>query len=402
MIPLSRRDFITSGTLTVAGAALWQARFPRFGRAFQVAASGSQNLMASPVFIPHDFVGMHAHRWPLGSPASPPPTYPFGAARSHDCDGAHWYDIHTAPGVFNWNALDAWVTANKSLGRTLIYTVYGTPAWAASSTAIVDPYGHPGGAAPPASLQPLTDFITALTARYTVNGSNQLNFIEIWNEPTFEAPQTAYWSGSASQLAAVGRQIWQSAKAQNTAIKILTPGFSGNLAGNLDLTAPALKDSVGSPVYQYLSASDGQGGTGSKWCDGVAFHCYNAPESGAKVGFLSEIQRVQAMLGMIGISLPIYDTELGFLQGDPFFQLSTQGQASVLRRFAAIQASQGVQGLYFYSHDDNDVGNPSVNPQIASAIGDIHTSLAAKTLQQVTLLPDGSVHVTTNLASFTW
>lgn len=399
---LSRRLLVTQGALAMAGATSCRTMFSRFASAFQATSPGGQKLMPTPLVVPLDFVGMHAHRWPQGSPSSPPPTYPFGAARSHDYDGAHWYDIHTAPGQFDWTALDAWVTANKSFGRTLIYTVYGTPAWAVNSTAVADPYGHPGGSTPVASLQNLADFITALVARYNGNTGSQINFIEIWNEPTFTASQTAYWSGSASLLAAMGRQIWQSAKAVDATIRILTPGFSGNLAGNLDLSAPLLSDAVGSPVYQYLTASDGQGGRGSEWCDGVAFHCYNAPMSGAKVGFLSEIQRMRAMLGLMDLQLPIYDTEFGFLQGDPFRQLNSRSQASILRRFAAIQASQGVQGIYLYSHDDACVGNPSMNPSTATAVGDIDASLAGKTLRQVSLQPDGSVHVTTNLATFTW
>ena len=399
---LSRRSLLTHGTLAMAGAAVGRTKFAGFGRAFQAASSGSQNLMARPVLVPADFVGMHAHRWPSGSPLSPPPTYPFGAARSHDYDGAHWYEIHTAPGVFDWSVLDAWVSVNQAAGRTLMYTVYGTPAWAASSTAVVDPYGHPGGSCAPASLQTLGDFIAALVARYNGVGKSQIRYIEVWNEPTFVAPQTPFWSGSASQLVAMGRQIWQSAKALDASVKILTPGFSGNLAGNLNLAAPNLNDAAGSPVYQYLTASDGHGGAGSSWCDGVDFHCYNALAGGANEGFLSEIQRMQAMLSLMGVHLPILDTEFGFLPGDAFFQSSSQAQASVLRRFAAIQASQGVQGMYFYSHDDDDVGDPSANPSIATAIGDIHVSLAGKTLNQVTLLPDGSVRVTTNLATFAW
>ena len=108
------------------------------------------------------------------------------------------------------------------------------------------------------------------------------------------------------------------------------------------------------------------------------------------------------MLQRMQIGKPLYDTELGFLPGDPFHALTRQQQALTLRRCAAIQAGLGVQAVYFYSHDDDLVGNPSIHPEVAEAIGEVHAMIAGKTLRQVTLLPDGGVEVTTAERSFLW
>ncbi|MGI4831665.1 MAG: hypothetical protein ACRYFU_26315 [Janthinobacterium lividum] len=361
-----------------------------------------QDLLSAPITVPPDFVGVHAHRWPMGDPVSPAPAYSFGAARSHDYDGAAWYRIHTAPQTFDWSRLDRWVEVHAAATRTLIYTLFGTPAWAASSPEQVDRYGMPGGASPPRDLASVATFVRALAARYNGDGNQRIQWIEAWNEPTFDEGSGGFWWGSAEQLAAMTRVVAIAARQVDPGIRVLSPGFAGDLAGRLKLSLPRLAQAQGSPMLQFLTAADGHGGKGSDWCDGIAFHCYNSPLQGSNAGFLLEILRVQKMLALSGISLPLYDTEFGFLADDAFHRSTRGEQATALRRCAAIQAASGVRSLFFYAHDDDLVGNPSLHPEVGQAIGDVHGMMAGKTLKQVTLLPDGSVHVATTERTFTW
>ena len=111
---------------------------------------------------------------------------------------------------------------------------------------------------------------------------------------------------------------------------------------------------------------------------------------------------MRRMLSLMEVNLPLYDTELGFLKGDAFHQLPVQQQANALRRCAALQASLGIKGVYFYSHDDSLIGDPEIHPEVAAAIGDIHAMIAGKTLKQVTVLWNGSVRITTAERSFVW
>lgn len=401
MTLLSRRQLLQA-SLAFTGVGACRSRLAFVDQRMEQSLRGTQDLLSGPITVPADFVGLHAHRWPVGEPVSPAPAYEFGAARSHDYDGAAWYRIHTAPQTFDWWRLDRWVEVHAAAKRTLIYTLYGTPAWAAASTEGMDRYGMPGGASPPRDLAAVAAFIHALMTRYNGDGVRRLGWIETWNEPTFGGGHEGFWWGSAEQLAAITRVVAITARGVDPGVRVMSPGFVGNLAGSLKLAFPLLVEAQGSPMLQFLTASDGHGGTGKDWCEAIAFHCYNSPLQGPNAGFLREILRVRKMLSLADIALPLYDTEFGFLAGDAFQQLTRTEQAIALRRCAAIQAALGVQGLFFYAHDDDLVGNPSLHPEVGQAIGDVHGMMAGKTLKQVTLLPDGSVHVATTERAFTW
>ena len=398
---VTRRRLLQS-SLAVTGIAACSTKLALLEVSFGGHPPIEQRLLTAPLIVPIDFVGMHAHRWPVGEPLSPAPTYNFGAVRSHDFDGVAWYHIEVAPNTFDWTRLDTWVRIHAAAGRTLIYTVYGTPSWMAESTLQKDPYGQPGGASPPKTLQCAAEFIRALILRYNGDGTHRISFVETWNEPNFVQSYNDFWWGTAEQLVALSRVLHLAVKQVDAGVRILSPGFAGNLAGSLSLASPRLTDAISSSLYQYLSAPDGFGNRGSRWCDGVAFHCYNAPVGGPNRSFVLEIQRLRRLLELMHISLPIYETEMGFLCGDSFHAVTPLEQGLILRRCAALHAGLGVKGLYFYSHDDEFVGNPALHPEVAEAIGDVHAMIAGQTLKQVTMLADGNVKVTTAERSFIW
>ena len=362
----------------------------------------SEDVLIHPVKVPQDFLGMHAHRWPGKIVGTSAPTYGFGAARSHDHDGVSWNQVHLAPGQYRWEDLDRWVAAHSAAKRTLIYTLYGTPAWLADRTDRLDLYGRPGGAAPPRLLPPLADFVKALVARYNAHGRRQIAFLETWNEPRFGGDSQDFWWGTAEQLVAVGRTVYTAARSVDSGVRVLSPGFAGDLAGALSLRLPALNAARRSAVFQYLTASDGHGGTGARWCDGIAFHSYNAPLSGEDMGYTRNIARLQKMLNMMQITLPLFNTECGFIAPHAFRNLAPAEQGVQLKRLAVLQAALGVQGLYLYSHDDDLIGNPSAHPEVASALDELDRHIAGATLQQVTLRADGAVHVVTGAGAFLW
>ncbi len=391
--------------LLSASALAWTAARKGFGSTLndEHLLTGTMRLLVgTPVKVPRDFVGMHAHRWPAGTPASAPPSYHFGAARSHDHDGVSWNQIHKGPGSYSWEALDRWVAVHNDARRTLIYTLYGTPAWLAERVDTQDLYGRPGGAAAPRNLAPLAEFIGALLRRYNVDAHRRIHFIETWNEPHFSGDTKDFWWGTAEQLVGVGRTVYLAAKAVDPRVRLLSPGFAGDLTGALSLRLPMLASAKRSSLYQYLVASDGHGGSGSKWCDGIAFHTYNSPLQGENAGYLLGVAKLQKMLSLMRITLPLYNTECGFIAPHPFRDLSPEEQGLQLKRLGAVQAALGVQGLYFYSHDDDFVGNPSKHPEIARAIDELHSSIAGATLHQVTFRPDGAIYVVTDSGAFTW
>lgn len=402
-MPLTRRRLLGGAAVTAAGAAAGGSSLSGLRRfAFPLREFPEQRLCDAPVHVPPDFVGMHAHRWPAETDASPAPSYPYGAARSHDHDGIAWCEVHLGPGRFDWQQLDAWVATHSAARRTVLYTLYGTPAWAARSTDHADAYGRRGGAEPPRDPSSLAEFVAALVTRYNGERKRQVHALELWNEPNFQHNYADFWWGTAGELAALSRVSYLTAKAADPGIRVLSPGFAGNLAGSLRSAAPSLEDAESSSLLQFLCASDNAGGTGARWCEGIAFHCYDAPLAGANHAFVLEILRLKELMRLMGMTAPIYDTEFGFLQGNAFHSLSRVDQAATLRRFAAVQAGLGVRGLFFYSHDDELVGNPSLHPEVAEAIGEVHAMIAGQTLRQVTTLADGRVRVETRESAFVW
>gem|GEM_PF-6422190 len=371
--------------------------------------NGTRALLTQPIHVPADFVGMHFHRWPEGNPLSPAPTYGYGGVRSHDYSGLRggicWYRVHQGPNTFDWSEMDVWIKTHASHNKTIIYTIYGTPAWITSSTAHRDPYGMPGGTEAPKNLGALQEFIHAVVTRYNSQRA-QIQFLEIWNEPHFEKDYAGFWTGTASQLAAMGRTIYQTAKSADPNISILTPGFTraadAGLTAGFNLTSPSPAAAQASSLYQYMIASDGAGGTGGKWCDAVAYHCYNGQIQSATMGLEGEALLLKKLLGQMGLQYPIYMTEFGFLPNSAFTNYSIADKAMTLRRYAAVIASLGIQGMYFYAHDNPLDGNPSVNPPVAQAINDINQKIAGNTLKQVTILSNGTYKIQTAREEFIW
>lgn len=393
----SRRTALRLATMAGLGAGIAQSPwFTEVGMG-QAPVGTKRDIMPRPVIVPPDFVGMHFHRWPQGTPLSPPPTYSFGTVRSHDY-GVAWNDIHLGPQQFNWSRLDTWVQTHASRGRTLIYTVYGTPSWASSMPTIKDAYGHLGAAAPPKDLNVLAQFIQALVMRYNMAGKRQIQFVEIWNEPHFLQNKEGFWWGTPSQLASVGRTIYTSAKSVDPGIRILSPAFDGLAQGHYSANATGMA----AGLRQYIQAPDGAGTAGGQWFDGFAVHTYNADILDPSHGLEGTMQQVSETLRNFNLPVPVYTTETGYTENSPFQKLGPPDQAKLLRRQAAVQAALGVKAVCFYSHDDPFCGNPSKNPIISQAINDIATKLAGQTLEQVSVVPGGQVLVGTQAGGFAW
>lgn len=386
---LSRREALQFGALSTVGFMAALAQPPPLG--------AKRDLLNAPVRVPHDYVGMHFHHWPQGSPLSPAPTYGYGTVRSHDY-GIAWNNIHTAPDKFDWDRMDAWVQTHSSAGKTLIYTVYGTPAWASSRGTIKDAYGHSGAAAPPLDLSVLSDFVTTLVSRYNRKSARGIQFIELWNEPHFLQNDRGFWWGTAAELADVGRTIAKSAKAADPGIKVLSPGFDGLPEGHLTFTTSG----INAGLRQYLGTRDSTGANPAQWFDGFAVHTYNADIIDGTHGVEGTLLQLKETLSHFRLSLPIYTTETGYSEQSAFHNMHVEQQAGMLKRQAAVQAAMGVRALCFYSHDDQFCGNPSRHPEIAAAIHDVHTNLAGAMLRQVSVMPGGQLSVVTDAKSFTW
>jgi hypothetical protein len=148
----------------------------------------------------------------------------FGVLRLHDAK-VRWDEIETAQGIYDpvkLAKLDAWVNAANAAGRDIIYTVYGTPAWAAV-----------GGAtnAPPTNSSTLANWLTFLYNRYGM----KITHYEGWNEPNV----VNSFNGTMAQLVAHQKTIYQTLKALNPSIKVISPSwtFVSGVSATLGLSA---------------------------------------------------------------------------------------------------------------------------------------------------------------------
>jgi hypothetical protein len=338
--------------------------------------------MTGSVAVPTTFSGLHAHRWPGGS--SPAPTYGYGTVRSLNYDpadnlGILWYGINKSDGYYDWSKMDQWVQTHYSAGKQLIYSLYGTPAWCSSNTSASDMYNQPGGDRMPRSLTCVQKFVDALVRRYNGNGVRKLQMIEIWNEPDFAG--LPYWRDTATDLAKLGRTVYQTAKAVDPGIKVLWPSF--------------VHWSKGVTVWQnnlvYGQASDGAGGIGKNWADGFAFHFY-AYETGMDrlMDYQETARKTLEALGKPNWEM--FNTEMGF--GDGYAAtLSIELKAVLIQRWMALCAAYGNKMAVLYSHDGSNLGSPATSPQMAAAADEVHKRLAGKTIREAGVLTDGRVFV---------
>lgn len=343
------------------------------------------------ITIPARFLGIHAHDWPIAdaqSNLSPSPTYGFGTFRTHDNSWAQWQRHHTSSGTYTWTKFDEMMAALPS-DIDIVYTLYGTPNWAAKAADVVfqDAYGNFGGAGAPQAQSSITNYITTLLNRYP-----QITHFEIWNEPNFDQNHTGYFWGSAAEMAEMARTVYQAVKAINPNVVVLSPGFTGDRGR----------------VHQFLNASDNNGGYGRNWVEGIGYHYYGTYPETPKFTQTSD-QKIKDRIVSVksaaitgGISnKPLYNTEHGY--GEAQFDGYTDAQkADTLRRMGVTLAINGFKNFIVYSHDNNYVGNPSTSAAISTALNDIHTKLAGSTVLKVKRLINEKYRVITTTETFDW
>lgn len=337
------------------------------------------------VAVPADFVGMHFSRWPRGAPLSPAPTYGHGLVRSHDYGPATdaeritWWHCHPSNGVFTWDGLDHWVNTHYNAGRALWYCIFNTPTWAAQAAyaGTANVYGYLGGCSPPDNLSYLSAFVTALVTRYNSGGVRKIKYLEAWNEPTFPnaAPAGFFW-GSAAEMAAMCRTIKTAAKAVDSGITVVSPGFTG----------------FGHAV-QVLNASDGAAGSGRDHFDVFAHHPYTIygltdplRSASVEVQAFTAAVRAEMVAGGLAANFPLHGSEVGYDSNPAAAAITGTAPAqfaSWLKKAGVMMAAAGWKSVCWYSHDGELIGKPSVNVDVARAVAWLHDAIAGKTITEV-------------------
>lgn len=280
-------------------------------------------------------------------------------------------------------------------GRDIVWTIYGTPQFYASG-ATVDGYGKVGGCTAPTDLSKLAAYVTALVMRY-----EGITHIESWVEPTLPG----FWAGTADELAAVWRTIYQAAKAVRPSIVVLSSGFESIYPPDTAITTY---------IPSVLNASDGASGYGRDWIDGLAIHTYHwiARADGilqmSKWGIDIKHALLQAALVAGGLppDFPVYSTEAGWMTSGDGEALKSQSDAhwvNFIRRHAAYLAALGYKQLIYFRQDNGfHIGHPSANAAVAEAIREVAEWLPGRTLTSIDVMSDGSMRVGSTTGAVYW
>lgn len=326
--------------------------------------------------VPRTYFGVHIHRLTTPWPAV---DNQIGTIRFWDCEGCQWAEVNTAPGVYDWDVLDARVAAAQAYGADIVMNLGRTPRWASARPDEPSPYGL-GQAAEPADDQVWRDWVTAVGSRY----QGQIAYWEVWNEPN----DTDFYSGSIPKLVDLARQAREILLAIDPANQMVTP--SPYEVGWLDA---------------YLAAGGGE------VADVIGFHFYQPPGGDPPQllyrVIIPSVQEVLAANGQQG--KPLWDTEAGWLALDSGNGLLPDEVAvGYMGQRLLLEWARGVDRMLFYAWDNHGV--MSVETTLADeatltpagvAYGEMAGWLTGATMTGLTVDENGTWVVTLTLADGT-
>jgi polysaccharide biosynthesis protein PslG len=255
---------------------------------------------------------------------SPPLSY--GTTRTWDSfPMLDWADINSAPGVYDFQQLDAFIKINQERDVDVIYTFGRTPFWASSQPGVLGPYG-PGECAPPADVQNWDDYVTAIAS----HAGARITYWELWNEP--QDPE--YYCGDTRTLVTMAQHAYRIIKSINPAAQIIAPAASA----------------AGGPEWLDSYLSEG----GGDYADIMSFHGYCNSKAESIHSIISQYRSVIAAHGQS--SKPLWDTE-GDWAGDSDDVLEgSANRAAFMAKYYLLQWSDGVSRFVWYAYDGGTWG----------------------------------------------
>lgn len=286
------------------------------------------------------YFGLHMV-WPMHSPyASNFPQVPLGAWRAYYPE-IHWFGLEPARGDWQFGKLDLAVRLMASRKVEVMLTLGETPTWASSRPDHAGPMVK-GQLAPPRDIGDWENYVRTVAQRY----KGRIQCYELWNEPTVREVDGSRASFTAAELVDLARSAHTVIKSIDAAAMLTTPAMVGGEMGADRLDA-------------YFAAG------GNRYADVVAFHFYGFPE---------QIGRYHAALKAVmrrhGVpSLPIWNTEFGYLIHDPTAAnthpliggsfsrvMPPEEAAAMLARSLVIGASLGIERFFWFMWDGRNMG----------------------------------------------
>jgi hypothetical protein len=145
------------------------------------------------------------------------PTFRVGGVRLWD-SGTRWSLVEPAKGRYDWTALDRLVDSARHQGLPVLYTLGGTPQWAAPD-APLGPYTDRSRTSPPDDLNDWVRFVQSVARRYT----GRIDAYELW---AF-APSPQFYTGDAPTLARMTQRASAIIRQTDPHAKVVCPSMGG-------------------------------------------------------------------------------------------------------------------------------------------------------------------------------
>jgi glycosyl hydrolase family 39 (putative alpha-L-iduronidase) len=207
-----------------------------------------------------------------------------------------WNNIESTQGQIDWSRYDTIISRLEAANEKVLFTMYGSPAWANGSTDELVVPGN-GSATDPAFrawADQYADFAAQAAARY----KGRIAGWELWNEPN----EHYFWKPgpSVDQYEYWYSKVYASMKAADPDVNLAVGGLSGLYASCCILGSTFLTQLIdrGLPI------------------DAVAIHPYDNDAPDHDVAFqpnFTDIGRIRSMLDSRGLqSVKIWATEWGW------------------------------------------------------------------------------------------
>ncbi len=259
------------------------------------------------------------------------PSISFGITRSWDGAGLDWSSLNPSRGVYNFAALDTFITRNQARSVGMIYTFGRTPQWASSQPSVSTPYG-PGQCAPPANMTDWDNFVTAVVT----HAAGKIKYWELWNEADNPQMWCADQATSANVLVSMARDAYNIIKSIDPNATVLSPSMTGSLG----------------PTWFNWYLYEG----GGHYMDVFAFHGYWDQNAEDVLPVIANYRSVLAQWQML--TTPVWDTEASWASWNDDGSesaLPTAVQVDFIPKSYLLQLSQGVQRFAWYAWDGGPV-----------------------------------------------
>lgn len=166
--------------------------------------------MLPPEPVPPTFFGVT-----MQSATGRMPGFRVGAVRFWD-GRTRWANLEPTRGQYDWTILDRMVAGAKRARLPILFTIGGTPEWAAPDAPRA-PYNDGSRAAAPDSLSDWETFVSTLVARYR----DQIEAYEVW----VLGDDSRFYSSSVETLVAMTRIAQRIVRSTSPRAKVVCPGM---------------------------------------------------------------------------------------------------------------------------------------------------------------------------------